>query len=52
MVQKALFLLQQIKDSTGTIKGVVAMDINLDALTTKLIGNIEIGKNGYNCLSR
>lgn len=43
---KSIIAASAIKDSTGTIKGVAAMDINLDAIT-KLVGDIEIGENGY-----
>ncbi|AQS08865.1 methyl-accepting chemotaxis protein McpB [Clostridium saccharobutylicum] len=43
---KSIISISAIKDSTGAIKGVITMNINLDELT-KIIENIEIGKNGY-----
>ncbi|WP_411683148.1 methyl-accepting chemotaxis protein [Clostridium thailandense] len=42
----ALTSLSVIKDLNKAIKGVLAVDINLDALTD-MIKNVKIGKNGY-----
>lgn len=43
---KDIISLCAIKDSSGAIKGVLAININLDELT-KMVGNIKIGENGY-----
>jgi len=43
---KDIISLSALKDFSGAIKGVIAININLDELT-KMIGDIKIGENGY-----
>jgi len=43
---KSISSMSAIKDSNGTVKGVLATDIDLNNLT-KIIENVKIGNNGY-----
>jgi methyl-accepting chemotaxis protein len=43
---KSIIAISAIKDATGSIKGVVTMNVNLDELT-KMIEDVKIGNNGY-----
>ena len=43
---KDIISLSALKDSNGAVKGVIAVNVNLDELT-KMIGTIKIGENGY-----